>query len=146
MTIGPAPMIMTDEMSVRLGMGQMTRRFSFAAAVPRPGVAVTSRAGRRAARWFSARWATRRVVAFLAQGLILLAMSKLLKKAFDLASTLPEKEQDELASVIIGEMESERRLQAAFEASKDTLTKLAEAALAEFRAGRTLPLDLDKME
>ncbi len=42
-------------------------------------------------------------------------------------------------------MASDRRWQEAFDGSADALDRLADEALAEFRAGETLPLDLDKM-
>ncbi len=75
----------------------------------------------------------------------MLRMTNLLQRAFELARELPEKEQDALAALIIDEMESDRRWQEAFDGSADALDRLAEEALAEYRAGETLPLDPDKM-
>ena len=68
-------------------------------------------------------------------------MTKALKKAFEAASRLPEGEQDALAAAILEELESERRWDELFQHSPDTLSKLAQEALAEDRAGRTRPLD-----
>ena len=76
---------------------------------------------------------------------MVVGMTNLLKKAFKLAQRLPDKEQDALAAVIIDEMASDRRWQTAFDGSADALDRLADEALAEYRAGETLPLDLDKM-
>lgn len=68
-------------------------------------------------------------------------MTKALKKAFEAASKLPEAEQDALAAAILEELESEKRWDELFQASPDTLAKLAKEALAEGEAGRTRPLD-----
>lgn len=66
-------------------------------------------------------------------------MTVLLQKAFARASELPEEEQDALAAVLMREMESERRWAEAFAKSQDTLAKLADEAIAEYRAGKTKP-------
>ena len=72
-------------------------------------------------------------------------MTNLLKNAFKLAQRLPDTDQDALAALIIDEMASDRRWQEAFDGSADALDRLADEALAEYRAGETLPLDPDKM-
>ena len=59
-------------------------------------------------------------------------MTELLKKAFEAASKLPPREQDALASVLLEE-------------THEKLTGLADAAMAEHRAGRTQPLDPDTL-
>ena len=64
-------------------------------------------------------------------------MTKLLKKAFDEASKLPEKEQDALARMLLEELASERRWDELFAGSHDLLGQLADEALAEHCAGRT---------
>lgn len=66
-------------------------------------------------------------------------MTVLLQKAFARASELPEEEQDALAAVLMREMESERRWAEAFAKSQHTLAKLADEAIAEYRAGKTKP-------
>jgi len=71
-------------------------------------------------------------------------MTKALKKAFDVASKLPDKEQDALAAAILEEVAADERFEAALDAKPSALERLADEALAEHRAGRTKPLDLDK--
>ena len=68
-------------------------------------------------------------------------MTKSLKKAFDAASRLPERDQDALAAAILEELAADERWEAALAASPDALGRLADEALAEHRAGRTKPLD-----
>jgi hypothetical protein len=72
-------------------------------------------------------------------------MTKLLKKAFDQASKLPEKEQDALARILLEELGSERRWEELFARSHDLLGQLADEALIEHRAGRTEELDPRKL-
>ena len=60
-------------------------------------------------------------------------------------SKLPKKEQDALATWILEELASERRWEKAFAESSGLLDKLADAALAEHREGRTQRLDPDKL-
>ncbi len=72
-------------------------------------------------------------------------MSNLLQKAFVLSKSLPEKEQDALAALIIDELLSDRRWREAFDKSGDDLDRLAAEALAEYHAEKTLPLDAARM-
>ena len=72
-------------------------------------------------------------------------MTSLLEQAIRAAQALPETEQDAIAAAILAEIEDEQRWAAAFERSADVLEALADEALAEHRAGRTLPLDPDRM-
>jgi hypothetical protein len=53
-------------------------------------------------------------------------------------------QQDEFASFMLAELESEERWDALFNSSEDLLSKMADQALAESRAGETEPLDLDR--
>jgi hypothetical protein len=71
-------------------------------------------------------------------------VTKLLKKAFERASRLPETDQDALAVILLEEMEDEKRWQEAFRRGEAKLAELAEEARAEYRAGRTTPLDFDR--
>jgi hypothetical protein len=71
-------------------------------------------------------------------------MTQLLQHAFTEASKLPETEQNAFASLLLAELESERRWAQAFVASHDKLATLADEALAEFESGKTLPLDLER--
>jgi hypothetical protein len=72
-------------------------------------------------------------------------MTKLLEKAFAEAAKLPADEQDALATAVLSEIDSEKRWDRLFAGSEDELTDLAEEALAEHRAGRTKPLDPDRL-
>jgi hypothetical protein len=67
--------------------------------------------------------------------------TKLLEKAFAEAAKLPADDQSALAEWILEEIQSERRWQDAFAASPAELGYLAKEAEAEFRAGKTRPLD-----
>jgi hypothetical protein len=72
-------------------------------------------------------------------------MTKLLQKAFDEASKLPDSEQDALGRILLGELASERRWEELFSGSPELLADLADQALAEHRAGRTEKLDPEKL-
>jgi len=72
-------------------------------------------------------------------------MTKLLEKAFDEASRLPEIEQNILAKWLLDELHSERVWTKTFAESEDVLDKLADEAIAEKRKGKTTPLDLDRL-
>ena len=54
---------------------------------------------------------------------------------------LPPAEQDALAAILLEEIASERRWSQSFARSERVLESLASEALAEFRAGKTKPLD-----
>ena len=71
-------------------------------------------------------------------------MTQLLERAFSEASKLPEAEQDAVASLLLAELESERRWTQAFASSQDQLGTLADEALREFEAGETLRMDSDR--
>ena len=64
-------------------------------------------------------------------------MTKALRKAFEVASRLPDREQEELAAA--------KRWEAAFTESQSVLKRLADEALSEHRAGRTEALDPDAL-
>jgi hypothetical protein len=72
-------------------------------------------------------------------------MTELLQQAIDKLRTLPECEQDALATLILDELADETRWDVAFARSEDVLAKLADEALAEDRAGKTEPLDPDRL-
>jgi hypothetical protein len=71
-------------------------------------------------------------------------MTQLLERAFAAASQLPETEQDAFASLLLSELESERRWSESFAASQGQLSALANEALRELAAGETEPLDLNR--
>ena len=72
-------------------------------------------------------------------------MTKALKNAFDVASRLPDREQDALAAAILEELAADERWEAAVAATPGALERLADEALGEYRAGRTKPLDPDAL-
>jgi hypothetical protein len=67
-------------------------------------------------------------------------MTELLERAFTAASKLPEKEQAAMAALLLEELASEQRWEAAFESSPLQLAEMARAALREFAAGSTSPM------
>ena len=72
-------------------------------------------------------------------------MTELLEQAIARLQTLPESEQDVIASIILEEIEDERRWNEAFSRSPDILAKLAASAMAEYHAGETQELDPEKL-
>jgi len=72
-------------------------------------------------------------------------MTKVLKKAFDAASRLPEPDQDRLAGAILEELTLTQRWEAKLASSQEPLERLADEALTEHRAGTTEPLDPDAL-
>lgn len=72
-------------------------------------------------------------------------MTELLRKAFEEADRLPEGDQNALAARLLEEIESEHRWSQAFAKSGSALTRLADEALAEHRAGETRDLDPDRL-
>jgi hypothetical protein len=69
-------------------------------------------------------------------------MTNLLKRAFDEASKLPEREQDALAKSLLHDLESEKNWTNAFSTSNvDKLASLAQSAVQEHKAGKTEQLD-----
>ena len=72
-------------------------------------------------------------------------MTKLLKKAFEEASKLPELEQNVLAKQLLNELVAEKKWEKAFADSEDILSRLADEAIDEHKQGRTKPLDIDSL-
>jgi hypothetical protein len=68
-------------------------------------------------------------------------MTKSLERAFEAAARLPDAKQDELAALILAEIEAEELFDGAIERSRESIERLADEALAEHRAGRTESLD-----
>lgn len=68
-------------------------------------------------------------------------MTKSLQEAFEKASQLPPDEQEAFGAWMLHELDSEQRWDELFHRSPDVLSKLADEALAEHRAGKTKPLD-----
>jgi len=72
-------------------------------------------------------------------------MGKLLEKAIEEATKLPENEQEAVGAWLLAELESERRWDELFSRSGAAIEKLADEALREHEAGLTEPLDPDRM-
>ena len=72
-------------------------------------------------------------------------MPELLEKAYAAIAGLPESDQEAIAALVLEEIASESRWQKAFAGSADALATLADEALAEYRAGKTQPLDPDRL-
>lgn len=68
-------------------------------------------------------------------------MTALLEKAITEISKLPQVEQDALAAILLEELASEKCWEELFSNSQDKLAKLADEALAEFKKGKTKPMD-----
>ena len=68
-------------------------------------------------------------------------MTQLLERAFAEAARLPAEQQDSVAAWLLEELASEDRWEAAFASSVDTLSRLADEALAEYEAGKTRVLE-----
>ncbi|MBI4546666.1 MAG: hypothetical protein HY707_01695 [Ignavibacteriae bacterium] len=69
-------------------------------------------------------------------------MTTLLKQAFARASQLPSDAQDTIGALILEELEDDKRWTKSFKASQTQLAKLAKEAQAEYKAGKTRPLDV----
>jgi hypothetical protein len=68
-------------------------------------------------------------------------MTRLLERAFAIASRLPESAQEDLAAAILAEVEAGDRFGAEAEGSSDALHRLADESLSEHCCGQTQPLD-----
>ncbi|HEY0257126.1 MAG TPA: hypothetical protein VGC39_06770 [Candidatus Methylacidiphilales bacterium] len=59
-------------------------------------------------------------------------------------NALPPEEQDAVAALILEEIESEKRWDDLFASSQGKSARLAEQAIAEYKAGKTKPLDPER--
>jgi len=66
-------------------------------------------------------------------------VSGALAKAIEIASKLPEKDQEALGTLLLEEIRSEKRWARLFKSSPEQLADLADQALAEHQAGKTKP-------
>ena len=69
------------------------------------------------------------------------AVTELLERAIARLKTLSESEQNEIASIILEEIEDERLWDESFSRSPNILAELAASAMAEYHAGETQELD-----
>ncbi len=67
-------------------------------------------------------------------------MSRLLEKALERIGTLPEDEQDAIASQILASLADENAWKARFTEKRDVIRRMAREALEEDAKGETLPL------
>ena len=74
-----------------------------------------------------------------------IAMTELLERAIARLQTLTESEQNAIASIILEEIEDERRWDDSFSRSSDVLAKLAASAMSEYHDGETQELDPDNL-
>ena len=77
--------------------------------------------------------------------MIMFSMTKRLEQAIAKAQILPESEQDAIAEILLAEIESERKWEAAIAKSSEKLGKLADKAWREHEAGQSQELDPDKL-
>jgi hypothetical protein len=68
-------------------------------------------------------------------------MTELLEQAISKIKTLPSDQQEAIASIILEEIEEEKRWDQSFARSPDLLAKLAAEAMTEYRQGKTQELD-----
>ncbi len=74
-------------------------------------------------------------------------MSRLMEQAIQKIKELPERDQEALASILLQEIDAERRWDELFARpeSADLLSRMADQALAGARAGRARKLDPDEL-
>lgn len=71
--------------------------------------------------------------------------TQLLERAFTQAAQLSAREQDTLATIVIEEMETEKRWDESFAGSQDMLAQMAKQALSEHRQNKTRRLNVDDL-
>ena len=69
-------------------------------------------------------------------------MTKLLEKAIGKIHKLPDHSQDEIAQIILDEIESEKKWDSSFAKSQGLLERMAVQALVENRSGKTRTLKI----
>ena len=73
-------------------------------------------------------------------------MGRLLAQAIEEAQKLPDDEQEAIGAWLLAEIESERRWDELFSRPpSEALERMAAEALEDFRAGRTIPPDPDRL-
>jgi len=69
-------------------------------------------------------------------------MTSLLEKVFKEVNKLPDNEQNEIAEIIMMELEDENKWTQSFNNSQDKLSELADEALEEIKDNKIKPLNL----
>ncbi len=72
-------------------------------------------------------------------------MIKKLENALIKLAELSETEQESIAMLILAEIEDEKRWDEQFSQSQDQLAQLADEALADFKQGKTRPLNFNEI-
>ena len=72
-------------------------------------------------------------------------MTQLLKKALIEVNKLPPDKQDTIASIILEELEDERRWERSFADSQDKLAQLAQKVRTDIEAGRIHKMGFDEL-
>ena len=72
-------------------------------------------------------------------------MTQLLKKVLIEVSKLPPEAQDTIASIILEELEDERRWDRSFAASQNELAQLAQKVRTDIEAGRIHKMGFDEL-
>lgn len=68
-------------------------------------------------------------------------MTELFQKAIARVQQLPPEMQDAAAAYLLADLDAELRWDASLKETSESLATLADEAIAEYRAGRTKPLD-----
>lgn len=72
-------------------------------------------------------------------------MSRAFDTAMEKMSALPREEQDRIAQWLLDELQDEERWTQAFSGTQDALSRLADEARADIKAGRATQLDPAKL-
>ena len=72
-------------------------------------------------------------------------MTQLLEKALAQVSSLPDPEQDAIASLILDELADDRQWDEAFARSREQLGRLADRVRQDIRAGRVRNVGIDEL-
>lgn len=68
-------------------------------------------------------------------------MTELLKRAFEAVSKLPPESQDAIAARMLMDLEDESRWDEVLAGSQEKLARMADEAIGEFKAGKTVRLE-----
>ena len=95
--------------------------------------------------WIGQRYGVQQRLVWQSPGQYPMCMTRALADVFSQISSLPPDEQDRIAGWLQAELVSEEGWAHRFAQSQDVLNALADEAAGDEEAGRTTPLDPDKM-
>ena len=72
-------------------------------------------------------------------------MTKLMQEVIDKLKSLPADRQDQVAALILDELNEDERWDESLNKSQDVLAELAEKARADIRAGRVREIGIDEL-